>query len=147
MMTAFFHFQHTLNRWFSNGIKLYWCQISSSSNWPTNPFKKTTLKTPSLIRVQSLFFFLCGHESPPSSEKVDWQLVKQVVYQDCYTRYQVSFYLWWIGSVMKFCKVPKYYDILFCYLAIYDSLSNYDSSKLCYGNSNKREGLYEPSEI
>ena len=22
----------------------------------------------------------------------------------------MSFYLWWIGSVLKYCKVPKYYD-------------------------------------
>ena len=25
-------------------------------------------------------------------------------------RYQVSFYIWLIGSVLKHCKVPKYYD-------------------------------------
>ena len=30
-------------------------------------------------------------------------------YQVYCTRYQVSFYLWWIGSVLKYCKVPKYY--------------------------------------
>ena len=35
---------------------------------------------------------------------------EELVYQVCYTRYQVSFYLWWIGSVLKYCKVPKYYD-------------------------------------
>ena len=34
----------------------------------------------------------------------------QLIYQVCYTRYQVSFYLWWIGSVLKYCKLPKYYD-------------------------------------
>ena len=28
--------------------------------------------------------------------------------QDC--RHQVSFYLWWIGSVLKYRNVPKYYD-------------------------------------
>ena len=28
----------------------------------------------------------------------------------CYTRYQVSFYLRWIGSLLKYYKVPKYYD-------------------------------------
>ena len=33
----------------------------------------------------------------------------QFVYQLCYTRYQVPFYLWWIGHVLKHCKVPKYY--------------------------------------
>ena len=27
-----------------------------------------------------------------------------------YTRYHVSFSLWLIGSVLKHCKVPKYYD-------------------------------------
>ena len=27
-----------------------------------------------------------------------------------YTRYHVSFPLWLIGSVLKHCKVPKYYD-------------------------------------
>ena len=32
------------------------------------------------------------------------------MYQVCYTRYHVFFYLWLIGSVLKHCKVPKYYD-------------------------------------
>ena len=32
------------------------------------------------------------------------------MYQVCYTRYHVSFYLWLIGSVLRHCKVPKYYD-------------------------------------
>ena len=32
------------------------------------------------------------------------------MYQVCYTRYYVSFYLWLIGSVLKHCKVPKYYE-------------------------------------
>ena len=36
--------------------------------------------------------------------------MRQLVYQVCYTRYQVSFYLWWIGSGLKYCKVPIYYD-------------------------------------
>ena len=36
--------------------------------------------------------------------------MRQLLYQVCYTRYQVSFYLWWIGYVLKYCKVPKYYD-------------------------------------
>ena len=35
---------------------------------------------------------------------------KQLVYQVCYTRYQVSFYLWWIRPVLKYCKVSKYYN-------------------------------------
>ena len=36
--------------------------------------------------------------------------MRQLVYQVCYTRYKVSFYLWWIGPVLKYCNVPKYYD-------------------------------------
>ena len=30
--------------------------------------------------------------------------------QVCRTGYHVSFYLWLIGSVLKHCKVPKYFD-------------------------------------
>ena len=36
--------------------------------------------------------------------------MRQLVYQVCYTKYHVSFYLWLIGSALKHCKVPKYYD-------------------------------------
>ena len=36
--------------------------------------------------------------------------MRQLIYQVCYIRYQVSFYLSLIGSVLKNCKVPKYYD-------------------------------------
>ena len=36
--------------------------------------------------------------------------MRQLVYQVCYTRYKVSFYLWWIEPVLKYCNVPKYYD-------------------------------------
>ena len=36
--------------------------------------------------------------------------MRQLVYQVCYTRYHVWFYLWLIGYVLKHCKVPKYYD-------------------------------------
>ena len=36
--------------------------------------------------------------------------MRQLVYQVCYTRYHVSFYLWLIRPVLKHCKVPKYYD-------------------------------------
>ena len=36
--------------------------------------------------------------------------MRQHVCQVCYTRYQVSFYLWGIESALKYCKVPKYYD-------------------------------------
>ena len=32
------------------------------------------------------------------------------MYQVCYTRYHVSFYLWLIWSLLKHCKVPKYYE-------------------------------------
>ena len=32
------------------------------------------------------------------------------MYQVCYTIYHVSFYLWLIGSFLKHCKVPKYYE-------------------------------------
>ena len=38
------------------------------------------------------------------------QLVRQLLYQVFYTRYHFSFYLWLIGSVLKHCKIPKYYD-------------------------------------
>ena len=55
----FFHFQHTLNRFFNNCIKLCWYYISSSWNMKEGggkieidlPAEKTTLKKPSLIRV------------------------------------------------------------------------------------------------
>ena len=36
--------------------------------------------------------------------------MRQLVYQVCYNRYYVSFYLWLIGTVLKHCKVLKYYD-------------------------------------
>ena len=36
--------------------------------------------------------------------------MRQLVYQVCYARYHVSFYLRLIGSVLKHCKVLKYYD-------------------------------------
>ena len=32
------------------------------------------------------------------------------MYQVCYTRYQVLFYLWRTKSVLKYCKVSKYND-------------------------------------
>ena len=38
------------------------------------------------------------------------ELVRQLVYQVCYTKYHVLFYLWLIMSLLKHCKVPKYYD-------------------------------------
>ena len=31
------------------------------------------------------------------------------MYQVCHIRYHISFYLWLIGSILKHCKVPKYY--------------------------------------
>ena len=36
--------------------------------------------------------------------------MRQLVYQVCCTGYDVSFYLWLIGSVLKHREVPKYYD-------------------------------------
>ena len=36
--------------------------------------------------------------------------MSQLAYQYSYTIYQVSFCLWRIGSVVKYCKVPKSYD-------------------------------------
>ena len=32
------------------------------------------------------------------------------MYQVCYTRYHVLFYLRLIGSVLKHCEVPEYYE-------------------------------------
>ena len=32
------------------------------------------------------------------------------MYQVCYARYQVSFYLWWFRPKLNYQKVPKYYD-------------------------------------
>ena len=61
IMSAFFHFQHTLNRCFNNWIKLYWYYISSS--WNIKGYEgiqidphsgKTTLKRSSLIRVNHI---------------------------------------------------------------------------------------------
>ena len=37
--------------------------------------------------------------------------MRQLVYEVCYTRYQVFFCLWGIGSVLKYCKIPKYFDL------------------------------------
>ena len=34
----------------------------------------------------------------------------QLVYQVYYTRCHSLFYLWLIGSILKYCKVPKYYE-------------------------------------
>ena len=36
--------------------------------------------------------------------------MRQLVCQVCYTKCQVSFYLWLAGPAPKHCKVPKYYD-------------------------------------
>ena len=36
--------------------------------------------------------------------------MQQLIYQVCYSRYQILLYLWWRGLVPKFPKVPKYYD-------------------------------------
>ena len=37
------------------------------------------------------------------------QLVKHLVYQVYYTRYEVSFYLWLTRPALKHFQVPKYY--------------------------------------
>ena len=55
MMSAYFHFQHTLNRLFNNYIKLYWYNISSSWNMKggkvklTSPPAKIRSKSPALL--------------------------------------------------------------------------------------------------
>ena len=63
MMSAFFHFQHTLNRLFNNCIRLYWYYISSpwnmkgeGSNWPPLPFprRKLSSKSPALLGLNIL---------------------------------------------------------------------------------------------
>ena len=57
IMSAFFHFQHALNRFFNNFIKLYWYWISFSWNLKGVSLallpEKTILKKPSLIRVNT----------------------------------------------------------------------------------------------
>ena len=37
-------------------------------------------------------------------------VIKQLVYQVCYTSYQLSLYLWRIRPMLKRCRVPKYSD-------------------------------------
>ena len=41
--------------------------------------------------------------------KVISQLIRQLVFQVCYTEYQALFYVWQIGLELKYCKVPKCY--------------------------------------
>ena len=36
--------------------------------------------------------------------------MREHVYKVCCTKNDISFYLWLIGSVLKRCKVLKYYD-------------------------------------
>ena len=36
--------------------------------------------------------------------------MRQLIFQDCYAKYQASFYLWQIGPVLKYFQAPKYYD-------------------------------------
>ena len=45
-----------------------------------------------------------------SSKLGNFLLIHDDSEQVCYTRYQVTFYLWWIRPVLKHCKVSKYYD-------------------------------------
>ena len=52
-----------------------------------------------------LLFFVASNKS-----EVVWKLVWQLVYQVCYTWYYALFYLWWVGFILKYCKVPKYHD-------------------------------------
>ena len=56
-----------------------------------------------------IFVIFCYFLRYPKFQLV-WQLARQLVYQVCYNRYHVSLYLWLVGSVLKHCKVPKYYD-------------------------------------
>ena len=56
-----------------------------------------------------IFVIFCYFLRYPKFQVV-WQLARQLVYQVCYNRYHVSLYLWLVGSVLKHCKVPKYYD-------------------------------------
>ena len=42
---------------------------------------------------------------PPLSRSATREAIRVQV---CYTRYQVSFYLWQIGLVLKHCKISKY---------------------------------------
>ena len=39
-----------------------------------------------------------------------YEICSRVDYQICFTKCQVSFYLWQIGLALKHCKVLKYYD-------------------------------------
>ena len=58
MMSAFFHFWHTLNRLFNNCIKLdkFFLKYEGRVKLTPPPLpEKTTLKKPSLIRVNSLW--------------------------------------------------------------------------------------------
>ena len=41
---------------------------------------------------------------------VVWQLMRQLLHWLCYVRHQVSFYLWLIGLVLKYWKVPKFHN-------------------------------------
>ena len=72
MMSAFFHFQHTLNRLFKNCMKLYWYWTSSSWNMKGKPIgKNTTLKKPSLFRVKKY----CNE----SGKSLSWQLLFKIL--------------------------------------------------------------------
>ena len=63
MISAFFHFQHTLNKLLSNCIKLldrFFLKYKGGSNYPPFP-EETTIEKPSLIRVNimnEMFDFL-----------------------------------------------------------------------------------------
>ena len=68
--------------------------------------------------------------------------MRQLAYQVCYTRYHVSFYLRLIGSVLKHCKVPKYYDqdyglMRICKVQFWSLLFLFSTSKFSPKNSLK----------
>ena len=57
--------------------------------------------------------------------------MKLFVYQVCYTRYQVSIYLWWIGSLLKYCKVPKRYGRDYLKIFYFTLYTFNDDSNFC----------------
>ena len=38
------------------------------------------------------------------------QLQRQLLYKVSYNRYPVLFYFWWMETVLRLCKIPKYYE-------------------------------------
>ena len=56
--------------------------------------------------LQPKFYFA---KSLSTKYLVVWQLLKWIGYNAYYTRYQVLLCIWWIETVLKCCKVAKYY--------------------------------------